>query len=90
MTKYIVIQDWMVNDLGLKNNDLLVYTHIYHITGGERKIDSKSLYQSIISILRVEYRTYRNTLSRLVKKGLIIETFEKDWGITYRINTDKL
>ena len=70
MRNYIVIQDFMLNDLGLTGNDLLVYALIYGYSQ-----DGESEYYGSLShiseLLRLDRSTVIRVLNRLVERGLV-------------------
>lgn len=67
---YIVIHGWMVNELELKGNELLVYALIYGFSqDGETAFKGSLAY--VATWLNVEKRTVLNTLQSLVRQGLI-------------------
>jgi predicted transcriptional regulator/rubrerythrin len=69
---YITIQGWMVNQLKLSGNDLLVYAIIYGFSQ-----DEESAFQGAMSYLAASVnaskRTVFDVLNRLVEKGLIVK-----------------
>lgn len=67
---YICIQGWMVNQLGLKGNELLCYALVYGFSqAGENSFDGSLSY--ISKWLNCSIQTVLNTLQSLVKKGLL-------------------
>lgn len=71
-TNYITIQGWMVNELKLKGNELIVYALIYGFTqDGESRFTGSSAY--IADWLGSSRQTVFNTLNNLVAKGLIVK-----------------
>lgn len=72
---YILIQGWMINQLKLKGNELLVYAIIYGFSqDGETVFKGSSRY--ISEALQVSRTTAVKTLDSLVKKGLIEKSQE--------------
>ena len=67
---YIVIQGWMITDLGLKGNELLIYALIYGFSQ-----DNTSKFQGSANYIAEWTNTSRqsviNNLKSLVEKGLI-------------------
>lgn len=75
---YIVIQDWMVSELGLKGNELLIYALIYGFS-----MDGESEFMGSISYLEkwtgVARNTVKTILKKLVEKHLVTKRdFSKD------------
>ena len=70
MRNYIVIQDFMLTDLGLTGNDLLVYALVYGYSQ-----DGESEYYGSLShiseLLRLDRSTVIRVLNRLVERGLV-------------------
>ena len=67
---FITIQGWMVNELGLKGNELLVYAIIYGFSQAENQVFNGSL-QYIADWLNTSKQTVINTLKHLQEKELI-------------------
>lgn len=69
---YITLMGWMVNDLHLKGNELIVYAAIYGFSqdGVGEFAGSLSYLSDWLNITR---QTVINTLNSLVKKGLLIK-----------------
>lgn len=67
---YITVQGWMVKDLGLKGNGLLVYALIYGFTQEESQWFEGSL-RYISEWINATKRTTLNTLQDLVEQGLL-------------------
>ena len=67
---YINIQGWMINELGLTSNELLVYAIIYGFTQ-----DGVSEYKGgngyLMKCLKCAKNTVKNNLNSLIKKGLL-------------------
>ena len=70
---YVNIQGWMVTQLGLKGNDLIVYAIIY---GFSQDKDStfKGSRQYLADWCNVTVRSIQNTLNNLMEMGLIKQT----------------
>ena len=69
---YISIQGWMVNDLKLKGNALIVYSIIYGFSqDGESKFTGSSKY--LAEWCGCSRQTIMTTLNKLVKDKLIIK-----------------
>ena len=67
---FITIQGWMVNELGLKGNELIVYAIIYGFSQAENQVFNGSL-QYIADWLNTSKQTVINTLKHLQEKGFI-------------------
>ena len=67
---YIVIQGWMVNELGLKGNELLIYAIIYGFSQDENQSYTGGL-QYLCNWLNSTKQTVINTLKSLQDKNLI-------------------
>jgi len=69
---YVVIQGWMVNELNLKGNDLLVFALIYGFTrDGRTKFASGRQY--IAESFNISLPTVDKALQNLIELGLIIK-----------------
>lgn len=73
---YILIQGWMINELGLKNNDLLIYAVIYGFSQADGKF-SGSLQYLADWVSGTKQGVLKN-LNKLIEKGLI----EKEESVT--------
>lgn len=60
---YIVVQEWMVSELGLKGNELLIYALIYGFS-----MDGESEFVGSISYLEKWTGVARNTVKSILKK----------------------
>ena len=70
---YIIIQAFMVNDLNLKGNELLVYALIYGFSqDGQSVFSGTSKY--ISDWIGIDKRNVLEILKRLVEKELIIKS----------------
>lgn len=67
---YINIQGWMINELELKGNELILYALIYGFTQDGRSMFRGSI-SYIMKALRMSNKGVINILSKLIKKGLI-------------------
>lgn len=67
---FIVIQGWMINELKLKGNELLVYAIIYGFSQAENQVFNGSL-QYIADWVNTSKQTVINTLKSLQEKGFI-------------------
>lgn len=79
---FFVIQSFMVNDLGLKGNELLAYAIIYGFSQDGKSWFSGSR-QYIAEWCNMSINSVDNTLGKLVAKGLIEkrDTFKN--GVKY-------
>ena len=68
--RYLNIQDWMIDDLHLKGNDLLAYALIYGFSQDEESAYSGS-YAYVMYWLSVDERSAVRILKRLESMGLI-------------------
>lgn len=69
---YIVIQGWMVTELGLKGNDLMAYALINGFTREQNTYFTGSL-QYVADWLNIERRSVTRTLKRLVEQDLLLK-----------------
>ena len=69
---YIVIQGWMIKELGLKGNELLIYAIIYGFSQVEGTKFNGSL-QYLADWCNSTRQGVLNTLKKLVEKNLIIK-----------------
>lgn len=65
-----IIHDWMVKELGLSGNELLIYAIIYNVSqDGASKFAASQKY--LAEMIGITDRTVRNTLASMVEKGLL-------------------
>ena len=69
---YIVIQGWMVNELNLKGNELMVYAIIYGFSQLENQRFTGSL-QYLADWTNSSKQGIRKSLKRLLDKGYIVK-----------------
>lgn len=69
---YLVIQSWMITELGLKDKELLLYSLIYGFTQNGEDWFCGSL-QYIAEWLQIRRQNVRRYMDPLVEKGLIIK-----------------
>lgn len=69
---YYVVQGWMVNELGLKGNDLLIYAIIYGFSQTEEQRFTGSR-KYLAEWTGSTKRTVQNSLNSLIERGLIIK-----------------
>ena len=68
---YIVIQGWMINELGLKGNELLIYALLYGFSQDEKSEFTGSL-NYISKWLNIKSKhTVISVIDSLIKKGLV-------------------
>lgn len=81
-TSYVTLQAFMVNDLKLSGNELIVYAVIYGFSQ-----DGKSWFSGSRAYLahwcQVSKRTVSTNLNKLVKKGLIEKRSRVENGVTF-------
>lgn len=89
---YITIMSFMVNDLNLKGNELLIYAIIYGFSQTENQVYSGSLKYLADWTSSTKQVMIRN-LKKLVEKGLIIKEVKDINGVKfceYRINENAI
>lgn len=69
-TNYLTIQGWMVTELGLKGNELLVYAIIYGFSQDEDQVFSGSR-RYIAEWLNVDVKSVGRILKSLTEKEFI-------------------
>lgn len=69
---FILIKDWMVTELGLSGNDLLVYAIIYSRTQAEGGEFTGSL-RYLADWLSSTKSNVKRNLNRLLEKGLLVK-----------------
>ncbi|MBR7085311.1 MAG: helix-turn-helix domain-containing protein, partial [Oscillospiraceae bacterium] len=72
---YYVIKGWMINELDLRDTELLVYAIIYGLSQGENQYFTGSL-QYLADATRRTKRSIISALESLVKKELLIKKEE--------------
>lgn len=72
-TNYIVVSGWMVNELGLKGNELLVYAIIYGFSQDDKNWFEGTRQYLASFIGCKDVRSIHNILNKLVAKGHIIK-----------------
>ena len=70
---YIQISGWMINELDLKGNELLVYALIHGFCQDGKSVFKGSL-NYIMSWLKISKPTCITTIQSLIDKGLIVKT----------------
>lgn len=89
---YVLIQGWMLNELGLKNNELLVYAIIHGFSQTNGTEFNGSL-QYLANWCNCTKRNIIKCLNSLIEKKFIIKSESYMNGIkfcSYRINHDIL
>ena len=82
---YYVTYGWMVNELGLKGNELQIFALIYGFFQSNKSFNGSISY--LAEWIGGRRATAQNVLDRLVKKGLIIkETNSSGIPNVYKIN----
>lgn len=73
-----VVHDWMVKELELSGNELLIYAIIYNVSqDGASKFAASQAY--LADMLGITDRTARNILASMVEKGLLVK-YESNGG----------
>lgn len=85
---YITIQGWMINDLNLKGNELILYALIYGFSqDGKSKFNGSLNY--MMNWLNASRPTVVDTLKNLLNKNLIQKEKSEDGQICYYWATSK-
>lgn len=79
---YIVINGWMLTDLELKGNELLIYACIYGFSQAENQVFNGSL-QYLADWTNSTRRSVINTLQSLEEKGYITKAEKYISGVKY-------
>lgn len=79
---FVLIQGWMVTELGLKGNDLMIYAIIHGFSHIEDTYFTGSL-QYLADWLNVERRNITRNLKRLVDQGLLIKEEQYINGVKF-------
>lgn len=77
---YVVVQGWMITELGLKGNELLIYAVIHGFSQVPNQAFTGSL-QYLADWINGSKQTVINCLKSLVDKDLIIKTEKKYNGV---------
>lgn len=88
---YIQVSGWMINDLGLKGNELWTYGLIFGFSRGDKEQRFYGCIQYIADWLNTSKRTVHNVLNSLIEKGLIIkdeEEYHDHVFAYYRVNPE--
>ena len=87
---YISVQGWMIRDLGLKGNELLIYACIYGFSQAENQVFSGSL-QYLADWTNSTKQGVTKCLKSLVEKGFIVKTDKMINGVKFcEYNTTEL
>lgn len=70
---YVVIQGWMITELNLKGNELLIYACIYGFSQKENQVFNGSL-QYLSDWTNLSKRNVIERLKALIDRGLIVKT----------------
>lgn len=81
---YVNIQGWMINELNLKSNELIVYAIIYGFTQKEGQVFNGGI-SYIADWINSTRQTAMNVIKSLEEKGLILKVHEGD--VTGKKNT---
>ena len=79
---FVLIQGWMVNELGLKGNDLMVYAIIHGFSHVEGTAFTGSL-QYLAEWTNSTKSNVRRNLNRLIEQGLLIKEDETINGVKF-------
>lgn len=79
---YIVIQGWMINDLDIKGNELIVYAIIYGFSQAEGQVFNGSL-QYLANWTRSTKQGVSKNLKSLVEKGYIVKNDKYINGVKF-------
>ena len=79
---YLTLQGWMITDLDLSGNELLIYGVIYGYSqnGGEYSLGK----QYLADWAHVDLRTVYNVLKKLVNAGLILKVDYTRDGVRHK------
>jgi hypothetical protein len=81
---YINIQGWMINELNLKGNELVLYSIIYGFSQDDKSEFFGSL-SYIEELLKLSRPTVISILNKLSSKGLIIKTTESHYKVVKKL-----
>ena len=79
---FVLIQGWMVTELGLKGNDLMIYAIIHGFSHAEDTYFTGSL-QYLADWINVERRNVTRNLKRLVDQGLLLKEEQYINGVKF-------
>lgn len=77
---YINIQGWMINELRLKGNELIIYAIIYGFSqDGQSQFYGS--YRYVAKALSITERSVQSVIGKLLEKGLIIRVSESHYMV---------
>lgn len=79
---FITVQGWMLTDLGLKGNELIIYACIYGFSQAEDQVFSGSL-QYLADWTNSTKQSVSKCLKSLVEKGYIVKTDKMINGVKF-------
>lgn len=79
---FILLQGWMLTELGLKGNELIIYACIYGFSQAENQVFSGTL-QYLADWTNSTKRSVINCLQSLVEKGYIVKTDKAINGVKF-------
>jgi DNA-binding MarR family transcriptional regulator len=79
---YVVVQGWMINDLNIKGNELIVYAIIYGFSQTEGQVFNGSL-QYLANWTRSTKQGVSKNLKSLVEKGYIVKNDKYINGVKF-------
>ena len=80
--QYIVLQGWMISDLKLKGNELIVYACIYGFSQAENQVFSGGL-QYLADWTNSTKQSVVKCLKSLVEKGFVVKTDKVINGVKF-------
>ena len=80
--QYIVLQGWMISDLKLKGNELIIYACIYGFSQAESQVFSGSL-QYLADWTNSTKQSVVKCLKSLVEKGFVVKTDKVINGVKF-------
>lgn len=80
---YITIKGWMINNLKLKGNELILYAIIYDFSK-DGKTEYYGSQRYISNYLKISLPTVNSLIKKLLSKGLIINTSESHYIATVK------
>ena len=80
--QYIVLQGWMISDLKLKGNELIIYACIYGFSQAENQVFSGSL-QYLADWTNSTRQTVINSIKSLIEKGYLEKTEKVINGVKF-------
>lgn len=85
---YLVIQGWMIKELGLKGKELLIYACVYGFSQHRGNYFTGSL-QYLADWTASSIETSRTALNKLLDKDLILK-YKYNNNVKYTVNYEKL